>query len=51
MSDKTARVRERRGRTDEDMFRKVTTAAKQVCWVSEAFASVPEITLNAVLRE
>ena len=51
MSDKTASVREGRGRTGEDTFPKVTTAAQQVCRLSKALASVPEITLDAVLRD
>jgi lipoyl-dependent peroxiredoxin len=36
---------------DEDTFQKLATAAKQDCPLSKALASVPEITLTAVLRK
>jgi lipoyl-dependent peroxiredoxin len=36
---------------DEDTFQKIATAAKQDCPLSKALASVPEITLTAVLRK
>ncbi len=36
---------------DEDTFQKLAAAAKQDCPLSKALASVPEITLTAVLRK
>jgi lipoyl-dependent peroxiredoxin len=36
---------------DEGTFQKIAAAAKQDCPVSKALASVPEITLTAVLRQ
>jgi osmotically inducible protein OsmC len=36
---------------DEDTFQKIAAAAKQDCPLSKALASVPEITLTAVLRK
>jgi osmotically inducible protein OsmC len=36
---------------DEDAFQKIAAAAKQECPLSKALASVPEITLTAVLRK
>src|SRR5271156_2373002 len=36
---------------DEDTFQKTAAAAKQDCPLSKALASVPEITLTAVLRK
>jgi len=36
---------------DEATFQKLATAAKQDCPLSKALASVPEITLTAVLRK
>ena len=35
---------------DEETFQKIAAAAKQDCPLSKALASVPEITLTAVLR-
>jgi len=35
---------------DEDTFQKIAAIAKQDCPPSKALASVPEITLTAVLR-
>jgi osmotically inducible protein OsmC len=39
------------GGIDEDTFQKLAAAAKQECPLSKALASVPEITLTAVLRK
>jgi len=36
---------------DEDTFQKIAATAKQDCPLSKALASVPEITLTAVLRK
>ena len=36
---------------DEATFQKIAAAAKQGCPLSKALASVPEITLTAVLRK
>jgi osmotically inducible protein OsmC len=36
---------------DEEAFQKIAAAAKQDCPLSKALASVPEITLTAVLRK
>jgi lipoyl-dependent peroxiredoxin len=36
---------------DEGAFQKIAAAAKQECPLSKALASVPEITLTAVLRK
>jgi lipoyl-dependent peroxiredoxin len=36
---------------DESAFQKIAAAAKQECPLSKALASVPEITLTAVLRK
>jgi osmotically inducible protein OsmC len=36
---------------DEDTFQKIAAAAKQDCPLSKALASVPEITLTAVLKK
>jgi len=36
---------------DEETFQKIAAAAKQDCPLSKALASVPEITLTAVLRK
>jgi lipoyl-dependent peroxiredoxin len=36
---------------DEETFQKIAAAAKQDCPLSKALASVPEVTLTAVLRK
>jgi osmotically inducible protein OsmC len=36
---------------DEAAFQKIAAGAKQSCPLSKALASVPEITLTAVLRQ
>ena len=36
---------------DEETFQKIAAAAKQDCPLSKALASVPEITLTAILRK